>query len=160
MRFIFPYVTFFLLICFTTSTLALAQNSVSKIYAPPKTVNSRSSAEYYSTNLDNLALIKVNIWGEVREPGIHYIPIGSTLLESLGAAGGPKPESAKLPYVTVVRENSESSVDLFDDGRKYNLQSNDTIIVESSFRRNYPLIISGISVLISALTFAVVTSKK
>ncbi len=46
-------------------------------------------------------LMPVNVWGEVRNPGLHMVPWNSDLRDALSAAGGPT-SSADLSKVKII----------------------------------------------------------
>lgn len=56
-------------------------------------------------------LMPVNVWGEVRNPGLHMIPWNSDLRDALSAAGGPTP-TADLSDVKVILLDLEIEYDL------------------------------------------------
>ncbi len=57
--------------------------------------------------------ISVNVWGEVRNPGLHLIPWDSDLRDALSAAGGPLAE-ADLSCVRIVTSDIEIEYNLSD----------------------------------------------
>ncbi len=60
--------------------------------------------------------VMVQVWGEVRNPGIYYLPLGSTPLELISAAGGPT-RYAKLSKVVLIRgEGKERKIVVDIDG--------------------------------------------
>jgi hypothetical protein len=79
-----------------------ADDSGATLYTRPDSVGARSNAEYYSAAPETGLVMPINIWGSVREPGVHYVPIGSTLLHSVSVAGGPT-DLADLDKVKLFR---------------------------------------------------------
>ncbi|PIE51638.1 hypothetical protein CSA37_10500 [Candidatus Fermentibacteria bacterium] len=55
--------------------------------------------------------IQVNVWGEVRNPGRHFIPWNSDLRDALSAAGGPV-STADLSCIRIVSNDLEIKYDL------------------------------------------------
>lgn len=55
----------------------------------------------------------VNVWGQVRNPGLHLIPWDSDLRDALSAAGGPLTD-ADLSCVTIVSTGLEIEYNLSD----------------------------------------------
>jgi hypothetical protein len=53
----------------------------------------------------------VNVWGEVRNPGLHLIPWDSDLRDALSAAGGPT-SLADLSAVRIISTGIEIKYDL------------------------------------------------
>jgi len=48
---------------------------------------------YYSPSVKGKVLIPVHIWGEIRNSGLHFIPLDTNLLNGLSLAGGPTSSS-------------------------------------------------------------------
>jgi lipopolysaccharide/colanic/teichoic acid biosynthesis glycosyltransferase/protein involved in polysaccharide export with SLBB domain len=73
--------------------------------------------------------VRITVSGEVRQPGVHAVPIGTTLSHAVGLAGGPT-ERGRLDRVVVVRDGSRTTLDLADgtDGGM-SLRSGDQITV-------------------------------
>lgn len=128
-----------------------AEHPKEPIYTKPLGLGARPSAEYYSTSTEAGLLIPVNIWGNVREPGIHYVPTGSNLLQSLSAAGGPT-ENADISAIRILRKNQSSYADLLKSSAPPAVQANDMIYVTQTYKADLPLIFSGVSTLISIVT--------
>ncbi len=63
-------------------------------------------AIYYSPSVKGKVLIPVNFWGEVNKSGLHYIPVGTSLISGLSLAGGPK-TSGKLEHVKLTRTQGD-----------------------------------------------------
>jgi NADH:ubiquinone oxidoreductase subunit F (NADH-binding) len=128
------------------------------VVAPPG-VGQRNGFEYFSANPEAKVLIGVKVWGEVKQPGIYYVPLGSSLSDTIGAAGGPLP-TASTPDFKLMRSGESRSVDLFDDAARMPVQKGDVLMVDTSIKRDLPLIFSGLTVLVSMLTLYFVTSNK
>ncbi len=125
----------------------------------PMNLTPRSSSEFYSTLPDAKILIPIHVWGEVREPGLHFVPLGSNLSEAISASGGPA-TTAAIPEVNLLRKNEKKrEVNLFTHGLTERVAANDTIVVDRSLRTDLPLIFGGISVLISITTLIVLLTK-
>lgn len=60
-------------------------------------------SQYLSGNEDEL-MMKVHIWGQVRNPGERLVPYETTVLELISKAGGPG-DYAKLSKVRITRES-------------------------------------------------------
>lgn len=102
-------------------------------------------------------LIPVNIWGNVREPGVHYVPIGSSLMQSVSAAGGPS-ENADFSNVRLLQGNKHTYADLLKTSGPV-VQANDTIYVQKSYKADLPLIFSGIATIVSIVTLYYVVKQ-
>ncbi len=63
----------------------------------------KSASQYYlERGAESKLMMKVNVWGAVKEPGSQYVPDGTDLISVLSAAGGPV-DGAKLSKVRLVR---------------------------------------------------------
>lgn len=71
--------------------MVLAQNSKASSYTvkADDSNQQRSGSVYYTSNKKDEVLLKGNIWGAVQFPGVHYLPLGTRLLDALSIAGGP-----------------------------------------------------------------------
>lgn len=141
----------------TFSQNALAQKP-DRVHTKPANVPARPNAEYYSASPDSSIAMPVNIWGNVREPGLHFVPIGSTLTQSVSVAGGPT-DRADLSSVRLLRDGKTSYTDLLGP-KAVPLQENDFIYVQQNYRADLPLIFSGVSTVISIVTLYYVTRPK
>ena len=66
----------------------------------------RNASRYiFSPGADAL-LMSVQVWGEVRQPGVYEVPIGIDLITLLSSAGGPT-NSAKLKQVKIISQDGE-----------------------------------------------------
>lgn len=96
--------------------------------------------EYISGQEPGVVMMKVNLWGAVRRPGIHHIPVKTNLIELMSFAGGPS-ETAILDSITIKRnlgpEQKKISIDLSEiihDQKHYDLvlKPDDIIVVPAS----------------------------
>jgi hypothetical protein len=63
----------------------------------------KSASQYYlERGTESKMMMKVNVWGAVKQPGSQYVPDGTDLIGVLSAAGGPA-DGAKLSKVRLVR---------------------------------------------------------
>jgi len=139
--------------CFA-STRALADTTG----AIAKPATRPPAAEYYTTNEAAGLLIRVNIWGEVQKPGVHFVPASASIADSVSAAGGPLP-TAIFPEVYLHRGGTEREIDILRAGRGMNVMADDTIVVQRSFKTELPLLYSTISAVISIAAFYLVMSR-
>lgn len=94
---------------FTASSHASeVENSVSiKNFVLPsevKNLGKLSGSIYYNKSIKGKALIPVHFWGEVRTPGLHFVPVDTKFIEALSMAGGPS-SLANLEKVKLVRRS-------------------------------------------------------
>jgi len=126
----------------------------------PSGIIPKSSEEYYSTNTVNKVLIPINVWGNVKTPGLHFVPFGSVLNSGLSAAGGPLPYNSS-DILLIHANGKQETVDMYNEGFKRKIQPNDTMQVDvNSFRANLPLIVSVIGSLAAIITVGVVLSSR
>ncbi len=126
---------------------------------PPGLI-SKSSSEYFSSIPDAKLLVPVHVWGEVKEPGVHFVPLGSSIAEAVSSSGGPT-STASMPTVTLRRKSeSERDVDLFKIGLSEKVAAHDTIVISRSTRSDLPLYFGGISILLSAASLVVLLLKR
>ena len=105
-----------------------------------KNIQQHSGNVYYSPTIKGKALMPINFWGEVGTPGLHFVPVDTTLLKGLSLAGGPRGD-ARLSNVKLTRSsNGEVSHKTFDltkggDASVYELQlrPGDIVFVERSY---------------------------
>lgn len=108
----------------------------------------KTGAQYYLGSTDEL-LMKVNIWGFVRNPGQYLVPTDTDLISLISFAGGPI-EDAKMKNIKLIRAMGHNSTNGKDAGprvikvdvEKYiesgdeslipELRPDDTIVVQGS----------------------------
>lgn len=121
------------------------------------------SAEYVAGTEKNSVLMRVNLWGAVGKPGIHYVPIRTDLITLLSLAGGPT-DRATLEEVTVRRQvkGSEKRLDidvkklLADSStRSPSLEVNDVVMVPSHDPTVSDESLRNITVLASVLSIVI-----
>jgi NADH:ubiquinone oxidoreductase subunit F (NADH-binding) len=125
----------------------------------PSDVPKRGSAEFYSTRSTAKVQMAVNIWGEVQQPGIHFVPIGATLTEAVSAAGGPTTD-ADADELFLRRGAETWRLDLLAKGPETRLQADDVVVVERNFKRDLPLVLSAVTTVVSVLTLYFVSRKQ
>ncbi|MDY6788136.1 MAG: SLBB domain-containing protein [candidate division WOR-3 bacterium] len=98
-----------------------------------------TTGNYLSPEEQNLLMIRVNIWGQVRQSGSKIVPDGTKLITAMSFAGGPV-DGANLNKVIVMRENGERMICDIGKYKKHNdtshnpvLKPGDTVIVPSNF---------------------------
>ncbi len=84
--------------------------------------------------------IRIQVWGEVRNPGIYYVTPSTNIVEAISFAGGPTSRS-DLSNVKLVRAIKEKEVSFFNINDYLNakeknppiLESGDLVYVNQSF---------------------------
>jgi hypothetical protein len=62
-----------------------------------------SGSEFMSGQEPGTVMMKVNLWGAVRKPGIHHIPVKTDLVGLMSFAGGPN-DNAIIDEITIKRQ--------------------------------------------------------
>ena len=138
---------------------------LSKLALPSEVKNLGKSAGsiFYSPSLKGKILIPVNIWGEVKKSGLHFVPLETNLPQGISFAGGPS-SSAKLKSVQVSRfdKNGEIISEEYDMRRGGGkeaalkvLKPGDTVFVEKSTftedRAYYTSLIGVVTTILSSI---------
>lgn len=83
---------------------ALGANDESSALNRAEDIQGRGKGnEYMSGDFPGAVMMKVNLWGAVEKPGIHYVPLQTDLITLLSFAGGPR-DSAELDEVLIKRK--------------------------------------------------------
>ena len=115
---------------------------INKLVLPSeiKKLGKATGSIFYSPSIKGKILVPVNIWGQVKKSGLHFIPIETNLPQGISFAGGPT-NNAKLYNVKVSRFNNKGEIwsEEFDmrrgGGKKAALKilkPGDTIFIERS----------------------------
>lgn len=97
-------------------------------------IESRYDSLYKNPHLSVNALFRINILGEVREPGFYYVSDYEKFTAILAFAGGTT-EDANLENIKLIRNSEEIEIDVEDIIRKgstasdFGLQSGDQVFV-------------------------------
>jgi len=149
-----------LYLCVTGSAFGTNSRDASDgVTFQPPNVGGRPSAEYYSTIPDAKVLVPVSIWGEVREPGLHFVPMGGSVAQSISAAGGPT-SAASLPSIKLIRNSKELTLDLYGEALSKSVKQNDLILIDRSIKSDLPLIFSSVSVVLGVTSFILLVSRR
>jgi hypothetical protein len=115
---------------------------------------------YYSPSVKGKVLIPVHIWGEIRNSGLHFIPLDTNLLNGLSLAGGPT-SSSKLDSVLVTTSRNgkreKMSFDITQGGdltlEDFKLRPGDTIFIEKdTYRQDRAYYTSLFGVILTVLS--------
>ncbi|MCB9093689.1 MAG: SLBB domain-containing protein [Halobacteriovoraceae bacterium] len=125
-----------------------------------KELNKKPGAIYYSPGKKKSALVPTNIWGEIKNPGLHYIPQNTNLIKGLSLAGGTTGD-ANLDEIYVSRRVegkwTKHRFDLTEGGEleafKFDLEAGDVVFVKKErFYENRTYYTSLISVIATVLS--------
>jgi len=85
---------------------------LSRLALPSETKNIGKSAGsvYYSPSIKGKVLIPVHFWGYFQRPGLHFVPVETSLLEGISYAGGPNPQ-ARIDNVKLMRKGDKGGFD-------------------------------------------------
>ena len=120
-------------------TAETSQYNIRELALPSEVDNigKKAGSIYYSPSVKGKVLIPVHIWGEIRNSGLHFVPLDTSLINGLSLAGGPTSNS-KLEsiQVTTTREGKRQklSFDVTEGGdlelEDFKLKPGDTIFIE------------------------------
>jgi len=140
---------------------------VSTIYSQENEPNNQnqSAAQYILPGEKNVIQMQINIWGEVKKPGIYRVPSDIDLVRLLSSAGGPN-DFAKLDGIKIVRAfpqegkprvievDIEQYLETANPDGLPKLYPGDTVYVPGNFRRYFSTSL-GIASSIASITSAV-----
>ena len=160
----------------TPAVIAQAKNniqmtdlSIKEFVLPSELQDIRKSSGsiFYNKSIKGKVLIPVHIWGQVANPGLHFVPAETTFISALSMAGGPR-NNSKLDNVKLIRKFSKTitskEFDLTQGGNDeayfYELKPNDAIFIErSSFYEDRAYYTTLVSVFVSLLSAFIVYNE-
>lgn len=133
-----------------------SQYNIRELALPSEVENigKKAGAIYYSPSVKGKVLMPVHFWGEIKNSGLHFMPVETNLINGLSLAGGPN-TTAELDKIKVTTKRSgkrESlEFDLSEGGAvdlgDFKLEPGDTVYVpKDNFRadRNYYTSLTGV----------------
>ncbi len=126
-------------------------------------IETRYDSLYKDPELKILPLYRINIFGEVRNPGFYYATGIEKFSDILALAGG-QTENADLGDIYLIRDNEKIELDgeeIIQEGNRLidtGLKSGDQIYVTKSWwvdARNTAFIFSGIAVLVTIISLII-----
>ena len=126
-------------------------------------VEEKYSDLYRNPELTIQPLYRINILGEVREPGFYYVTDVEKLSGIIALAGGETAD-ADLDNLYIIRNDEEVEVDaetIIKEGesaKDFGLQSGDRIFVPRQWwvsARNTAVIVSGLAVIVTIISLFV-----
>lgn len=131
---------FIFLLIISTAALPISVCAADSGIALSKDVAGNNKGnEYVSGDYPGAVMMKINLWGSVQKPGIHYVPAKTDLITLLSYAGGPT-EKARSDDVIIKRTIAGKQTvipvdveDLISSTKKTSpaLEANDIIMVPS-----------------------------
>lgn len=173
MRFWNPFVTWVIILALVSSQVAAAQDMGTGLTPSRDFVSGKTGVgnEYVSGEYPGAVLMRVNLWGAVGKPGIHFVPAQTDLISLLSYAGGPS-ESARLSGIYIKRwvagKESLIQVDAEDilkgtEAKAPILQANDIIVVPKSrplLSQDTVAVVGFLTSVLSLLALSMVYLKK
>ncbi len=135
--------------------------------AEVKELSKKSGSVFYSTTSKNKPLMPIHFWGEVGNPGLHYVPVDSKLIKGISMAGGGS-GSARLDEVSVTRafdgKISRLKFDLDDGGdssvHDFTLRPNDTVFIKKDHYRQDRAYYTGLVQVLATILTSVFIYKR
>ncbi len=118
------------------------------LMAQQESGNQQAASRYILPGERNTILMEINLWGEVKQPGIYKVPGDIDLVSLLSSAGGPT-DMAKMREVRVIRAYPQEGdprvmevdlrrfIETADASQLPNLYPGDTVYVPGNFRRYF-----------------------
>ena len=119
----------------------------------------RYDSLYRDPHLTVYSLIRINVLGEVTNPGFYYITEIETFMSIIGMAGGTT-GSADLESIYLVRNNKRINLDIGtiiaegSTATDFGLQSNDQIYVPRTWwadARGFTIILSALALIVTVI---------
>ncbi len=119
----------------------------------------RYDSLYRDPHLTVYSLIRINVLGEVTNPGFYYITEIESFMSIIGMAGGTT-GSADLESIYLVRNNKRINLDIEtiiaegSTATDFGLQSNDQIYVPRTWwadARGFTIILSALALIVTAI---------
>ncbi|MFO7445633.1 MAG: polysaccharide biosynthesis/export family protein [Ignavibacteriaceae bacterium] len=126
-------------------------------------IQTRYAELYRDPEITVQPLFRINILGEVKQPGFYYVTDVEKLTGIIALAGGETAD-ADLDDLYIIRDNEEIQVDAEEiikrgeTAKDFGLQSGDRIFVPRQWwvgARNTAVIISGLAVLVTIVSLFV-----
>ncbi len=130
--------------------------------------NGKSGSVYFTSHKKDEVLLKGSIWGAVQFPGVHYLPLGTRLLDALSIAGGPldiadkdelmlstrTPQGVEVKKVSVYQALSDSAYNPY-------IQADDIIVVkENRSYQNWNIALQAGTFIISAIALGLLIDDR
>lgn len=123
-------------------------------------VGKKGGAIYYSPSVKGKVLIPVHFWGQIKNTGLHFVPVDTSLINGISLAGGPS-STAEFEdvYVTTKRNGKREkfNFDISEGGdidiEDFKLQPGDTVFIpKDNFFQNRTYYTSLFGVVVTVLS--------
>ncbi len=123
-------------------------------------IGKKAGSIFYSPSVKGKVLIPVHFWGQIKNTGLHFIPLDTNLINGISLAGGPSADAVfDDVYVTTSRdgERKKLSFDISEGGNidieNFKLQPGDTIFIpKDNFYRDRSYYTSLVGVVLTVLS--------
>ncbi len=123
-------------------------------------ISKKAGAIYYSPSVKGKVLIPVHFWGQIKNTGLHFVPVDTNLINGLSLAGGPSALAEfDEVYVTTKRSGKREKLtfDISEGGaidiEDFKLQPGDTVFVpQDNFYRDRSYYTSLTGVVVTVLS--------
>jgi hypothetical protein len=139
MKFLLRLVTFFSYLLLSQQVFAKELVSSFDLMQTDAYSRYTTGNEYIEGQDPGVVMMKVNLWGAVRKPGIHHIPVKTDLISLMSYAGGPN-DNAVMDEIIIKRnqgtKQTKFTVDLSqvihgENNYDLTLQPDDIIVVSA-----------------------------
>lgn len=96
----------------------------------PTVIKPAGEGNQYYLGQANELLMRVNVWGRVKNPGQYFVPATTDLITLISAAGGPESRS-RLTDVKVVRGGTGNTSEVIEVNLKKYLKTGDKRLIPS-----------------------------
>jgi hypothetical protein len=157
-----------LIICLSPASFAKNKKSEKSKYnirelalpSEVENIGKKAGSIYYSPSVKGKVLIPVHFWGQVKNSGLHFMPVDTNIINGISLAGGPT-TNAELDNVKVTTKRGGKreriDFDLTGGGgielEDFKLQPGDTVYVpQDTFRQDRNYYTSLTSVILTLLS--------
>jgi SLBB domain len=130
--------------------------------------NVKLGSIYYTSTKKTDVLLKGSIWGAVQFPGVHYLPLGTRLLDALSIAGGPLDAADEDNVILSTKTDKGLQVKtisvnqaLQDEAYNPFIQANDIILIkEDHTYKNWSFALQAGSFIISVFVLGMLIEDR
>lgn len=123
-------------------------------------IGKRSGSVFYSPSVKGKVLMPVHFWGQIKNSGLHFIPINTNLVSGISLAGGPNVSADyEEVFVTTTRSGKREKLQFnLDEGGElsledFTLKPGDTVfIAKDNFTQDRAYYTSLVGVIATVLS--------